>query len=387
MAHHASLQIFVNKRSYPMENITPGFDIETPDIPLPVETGPAEAKDAFNSAFKFAMIGVGQGGSRLTQAFYRLGYQRCAVINTALQDLASIHLPEANKLLLGHGGAGKQPEVAAAFLAERKEDALDFMRRCFGPSFDRVFITAGLGGGTGAGMVVPLVSIVQELQAALRLPATKIGIIAALPKNSEGAKSSANAYRVLQELLALVKDGHVSPLILIDNERTSRIFPGLSVDTFWDTANSSISRLLHLFNSVSIHNSSYTSFDAADFRTILDSGLIVLGATPVSRWADATDISFAVRDNLKKNILTGGVNLATGSVAGAIVIGGATTLSSVPQEYLDHAFDQLSRLLKPGSTIHRGIYSGSKDGIVVYTAVGGLAPPAERLEELRKIAL
>jgi cell division GTPase FtsZ len=359
-------------------------DIDTPDIPLPQAHEKPETKDECAGAFKLAFIGSGQGGSRLAATFHKLGYRRVCVINTAEQDLTSIPLPDAQKLVIGSGGAGKQPSVAAKIFESRKEDVLDFMRRSFGPTLDRIIVCAGAGGGTGAGTVVPLVHTAYELQVALKCPTDKVGVILALPKNSEGKKVNENAFMTLTALCDLVDAGKVSPLIVLDNERISSIHPGLAVSPFWDTANSSVCSLLHLFNSICLKSSSYTSFDTADFQTVLDSGLIVFGATPVVKWDEMTSISYAVRDNLRRNILSGGVNLSSGSVASAVVIGGESILSTLPQENLDHAFDQLTRLLKPGSTVHRGIYSGSKESLVVYTAIGGLARPKEKLEELRR---
>ena len=88
--------------------------IDLPDIPLP-DDEPIEdsIKDTFeDAAFNFAVVGVGQGGSRLAESFWNLGYRRVGVINTAKQDLSLINIPEQNKLLIGDGGAGKNPDAA-----------------------------------------------------------------------------------------------------------------------------------------------------------------------------------------------------------------------------------------------------------------------------------
>lgn len=359
-------------------------DLIVPDIPLPpdVETSQGEIKDEADVAFKFGFVGSGQGGSRLAQTFFKLGYRRVCAVNTAEQDLATIDIP--NKLLIGNGGAGKDPKVAQKLLAERREDVLDFMRRSFGTSLDRIFVCVGAGGGTGAGTVLDLVTISADLQETLKA-SPKVGVVVALPKNSEGSRVNHNAYWTLRYLLDLVDKGKVSPLIVIDNEKISTIYPGLAVDPFWNTANSSVCSLFHLFNSVSVKHSRYSSFDANDFKVVLDSGTIVFGASPLKKWESATDISYAVRDNLKRNILSGGVDLSTGTVAGVVIIGGQEIMEKVPQEHLDHAFDQFTRILKPGSVVHRGIYCGDKPSLVAYTTVGGVGRPVSRLEELRKL--
>lgn len=369
------------------ENQTPdvNFDVATPDIPMPEIQEKQEIADEKKTAFKFAFIGSGQGGSRLAHTFWTLGYRRVAAINTAQQDLATLPLPEANKLAIGDGGAGKNPQAAAAVLADKAEDVLDFMRRCFGPTYDRTIVCVGAGGGTGAGTVVGLVAKAQELQIANKCQSKQVGVIVALPKVTEGKRVNANAYWVLTQLLGLVDNGTVSPLIVLDNERISSLYSGLAVEPFWQRANLSVGSLFDLFATISVQQSSYTSFDPNDFKTILDSGLIVFGATPVAKWQEVGAISFALRDNLRKNILSGGVSLATGSVAAAVVIASKAILGQVPADHIDMAFDQLTRLLKPGSMVHRGIYSGSKEVMAVYTAIGGLGRPEEKLAELKRL--
>ena len=115
-----------------------------------------EIQDDVDVPFKFAFIGAGQGGGRLAQTFKGLGYNRVAAINMAQQDLNTISLE--NKLCIGDGGAGKQPELAREIYEGRKEDVLDFMRYSFGESFDRIFVCAGGGGGSGGGMMASLVT-------------------------------------------------------------------------------------------------------------------------------------------------------------------------------------------------------------------------------------
>jgi len=367
------------------KNVNTDFDIETPDIPLPEIQEKVEIADEKKTAFRFAFIGSGQGGSRIAACFHALGYRRVCAINTAQQDLATLPLPEERKLAIGNGGAGKNPAAAKAIFAEKAEDVLDFMRRAFGPVYDRTIICIGAGGGTGAGTVEGLVHKARELQTANKCSSQQVGVIVALPKVTEGVRPNANAYFVLDGLLTLVEQKIVSPLIIVDNERMTALYPGLSIDGFWAKANGSVCSLFDLFNTICTHQSTYTAFDPNDFKTILDSGLIVFGATPVAKWQEAGAISFALRDNLKKNILAGGVNLGSGNLGAAIVIASRTILNTVPHEHLDMAFDQLTRLLQPGSTVHRGIYSGSKETMAVYTALGGLGKPEDKLAELRRL--
>lgn len=143
--------------------------------------------------------------------------------------------------------------------------------------------------------------------------------------------------------------------------------------------------LFNLFNLTASKDSSYSAFDKKDYETILDSGCIVFGASPVANWEDPVSISRAVRENLKNNLLSGGLDLSSGTAAAAVVIGGKEQLDNIPQKDLDQAFEQLSRMLKPGNVVHNGIYSGNKPNLTVFTAVGGLGRPTLKLEELAKL--
>ena len=104
---------------------------------------------------------------------------------------------------------------------------------------------------------------------------------------------------------------------------------------------------------------------------------------PVENWKDETAVSYAVRENLRHNLLSAGVDISTGSIAGAIVVAGKSVLDEIPQRNLEHAFEQLSRILKGGNTVHRGIYLGAKESLVVYTIIGGLSSPSKYLADLK----
>ena len=206
-----------------------------------------------------------------------------------------------------------------------------------------------------------------------------------MPKASEGKRVNANAANTLNEAYDLVEQGIVSPLILIDNEKIGQLYPNLVVSEFWNVANQSMAGLFHLFNHTAAKDSTYSSFDSNDYKQVLDSGLIVFGASPVAEWKDSVSIARAVRENLRNNLLSGGIDLSTGDSAAAIIIGGTEQLNNIPQSYLDQAFDQLSKMLRPNSVVHRGIYSGDKPSLNVFSAIGGLGRPQEKLSQLKKL--
>jgi|TARA_R110002110_G_scaffold135418_7_gene319478 cell division GTPase FtsZ len=359
------------------------IDVSIPDMLLPPpaeEESVDEIKDDVDVSFNFAFIGAGQGGSRLAETFHTLGYRKIAAINTAEQDLNTVKID--NKLLIGDGGAGKDRQFAKDIFSSKREDVIDFMRYSFGDHLDRIFVCAGAGGGTGAGVACQLANAAHELQETVNAKSKQVGMILALPKKAEGAKVAANASDTLIEAWELVKSGVVSPLIILDNERINKLYPKLVVSNFWNTANMSVAGLFHLFNLTTAKDSTYTSFDSNDYKTLLDSGLMVFGASPVKDWKDPVSISRAIRENLQNNLLSGDIDLATGDTAAAVIIGNKEQLDNIPQSSVDQAVSQLNRVLKPGSTVHSGIYTGDRDTLTIFTAIGGLGMPHKVISNL-----
>lgn len=368
--------------------------VSLPDIPIP-ETSEVDAEiveDEMPVAFKFGFIGAGQAGSRIAYSLYKLGYRRVCCVNTNAQDLAGIDIPEENKLVMdiGEGGAGKDPAKGKKAAEKYRDDIYDLMRRSFGKDFDRIFVCVGAGGGSGSGTAATTINIAREMCDVMKIENT-VGAIVSLPKINEGKTVNANAHKVVQELFALVGEDRgklaqrsLSPLIMVDNERISSMYPGLAVSKFWNTANSSITGLFHLFNSIACQDSDLTTFDRADFKDILDSGVMTYGACPVANYSTMTEISKVMRENLARNVLVGGFDISKANVGACIFIGSPDIFDSIPQSHLEHGFDTMVRIMG-GGTLHRGIYKGSNKGLVVYTALSELGYPQERMDEVAKI--
>lgn len=359
------------------------FDFQMPEIPEASPELTQEFKDKDPVGFKFGFIGAGQGGGKLAEAFAQIGYSRVGVINTADQDLETVNV--SRKFKFGkQQGAGKDRSVAKSAFIDQKEDVVDFIKQSVGTDLDRIFVTVGAGGGTGAGVCSELIKTIQEYQRTVKATSPHVGVILALPRISEGKKVSLNAYETLKEVCQLVEEKIVSPLIILDNEKINTLYPKLPISKFWQVANGNISALFHLFNNIVTKSSQYTTFDSNDFRTVLDSGIMVFGMTNITNTSNEADISKAVRENLKRNVLCGELDLSSGKIAATVAIGDDNTLDNIPQEYLDNAFNQLNRTLQSGSTVHQGIYKGTKTGLSIFTAIGGIATPQEKLNALLK---
>jgi hypothetical protein len=219
-----------------------------------------------------------------------------------------------------------------------------------------------------------------------------VGVIVALPKEADGKESHLTAAQVLKDLTNMLKPRKgakgplISPMLIIDNQRLEKLYPKVPTGQFWTTANHAVCSLLHLLNLVSAQESKYTSFDKKDFESILRSGLVVFGSMPVQDWQKREGISVALRNNLDRNMLVSGIDIKTGTVAGCILVASAQILDNdLPQENIDEGLSMLGRTIKAEGAVRHGIYAGNAKGVVVYTMIGGLCPPSERIAQLTKV--
>jgi cell division GTPase FtsZ len=212
-------------------------------------------------------------------------------------------------------------------------------------------------------------------------------VILTLPTVGEASSPlvSQNTYQVVSELGQMASEGKLSPLIIVDNEKISKMYPGLTVKNFWATINSTVAGLFDIFNRLSALSTDYTSFDTVDYHSIMEAGgCAIMGLTKVTEFKDKYAISQAVKKNLQKTLLADGFDLSSAKVAGCIMVGGKNLMANVPglQDNINYAFDVLSDITGK-ATVHRGIYEDNKDSLRVYTIIGGLEMPAKRLSEFR----
>ena len=178
---------------------------------LPVDL-PTEA----NNIIK--VIGVGGGGGNAVKNMYRTGIQNVSFVlcNTDNQALAKSEIPV--KLQIGREttkglGAGNDPEVARRAAEENIED----IRAQFDGNTEMVFITAGMGGGTGTG-AAPVVARVAKEAGVLT-----VGVVT-IPFKFELRPKIVQA---LKGVDAISK--HVDALLVINNERIFDIYQNCNV--------------------------------------------------------------------------------------------------------------------------------------------------------------
>lgn len=338
-------------------------------------------------AFNMSFLGAGQGGGRIADSFYQLGYRRVAAVNTTAMDFDGLS-PDILKLDLKVGGAAKDTEFAKAQLQGREEEVWDLLTRAWGTSTDYGLICVSLGGGTGSGTAVSLVRTARKFLENQGKP-PRVGAIVSLPTINEGQLVARNAYHTFNALLA---EG-VSPLLVIDNSKINTLYhPPMS--KLHATANNTVSQLFHLFNTLCEAPDSIYTFDRSEFAQLLDNGIVVMGAAALQDINSPADISTAIRDQLTGNVLAD-VNIGTGRKGACLFVASQEELDRLPEEFFAAGFDQLERTLGTAgkakesgahTVIHRGLSIGQHPGIQVYMMISQLDPPAERLEALAKKA-
>ena len=176
-------------------------------LDLPTET---------NSIIK--VIGVGGGGGNAVKNMYRTGIRDVSFVlcNTDNQALAKSEIPV--KLQIGREttkglGAGNDPEVARQAAEENVED----IRAQFNDNTEMVFITAGMGGGTGTG-AAPVVA--REAKEAGMLT---IGVVT-IPFKFEQRPKIVQALKGVEAI-----SQHVDALLVINNERIFDIYQNCNV--------------------------------------------------------------------------------------------------------------------------------------------------------------
>ena len=157
------------------------------------------------------VIGVGGGGSNAVNRMINLGLQgvEFIAVNTdaqaLLKSLAPKRMQIGEKLTRGLG-AGAQPEIGQKAAEESRDDILEALRGA-----DMVFVTAGMGGGTGTG-AAPVVA-----ECAREIGALTVGVVTR-PFSFEGMRRKRNA----ESGIATLKQ-HVDTIITIPNDRLLQV--------------------------------------------------------------------------------------------------------------------------------------------------------------------
>ena len=234
------------------------------------------------------VIGVGGAGGNAVNRMIETKTQGVDFIaaNTDAMALRKNNAPK--KILLGekitHGrGAGANPEVGKSAADETLEDI-----RAELTGADMLFITAGMGGGTGTG-AAPVIAQVSKEMGILT-----VGIIT-IPFRFEGNRKIDQALDGVEEM-----SKHVDALLVINNERLRSIYPDLSFMAAFGKADDTLSiAAKSIAEIITVHG--IINLDFKDVKTVLQDGGVAIMSTGYGEGEDR--VKKAIEDALNSPLL------------------------------------------------------------------------------------
>jgi len=266
-----------------------------------------------NSKARIRVVGVGGGGCNTIQRMTQVGIlgAETFAVNTDAQDLLKIKADR--KILIGKKltrglGSGSDPSVGEASAQESIDDLAEILQ-----DSDLVFITCGMGGGTGTGAAPVVAELVKKIKA------LTIGVVT-LPFTVEGKKRMENALGGISSLRQ-----HADTVIVIPNDKILEIAPDLPVNAAFKVADEVLTNAVKGITEM-ITKPGLINLDFADLRTILERGgaaMIGLGESTSASTGVASDARAleAVENALTSPLLD--VDISNASKALINVTGGS----------------------------------------------------------------
>ncbi|WP_298900430.1 cell division protein FtsZ [uncultured Psychroserpens sp.] len=261
-----------------------------------------------NQSNVIKVIGVGGGGSNAINHMFLQGIKGVdfVICNTDAQALQNSGVP--NKIQLGVNlteglGAGANPDVGEQAAVESLED----LRRMLDTNTKMVFITAGMGGGTGTGAAPIIAKLAKELDI------LTVGIVT-MPFQFEGKTRNEQAQKGVETLRA-----HVDSLVVINNNKLREVYGNLGFKAGFSKADEVLSTASRGIAEVITHH--YTqNIDLRDAKTVLsNSGTAIMGSSTASGKARAQEAIMKALDSplLNDNKITGAKNVLLLIVSGS----------------------------------------------------------------------
>ena len=209
------------------------------------------------------VIGVGGGGCNAVSHMYNEGIIGVSfmVCNTDSKSLNDSPVP--NKLQLGKGlGAGNDPKKGRA----EAENSTDEIKERLSDGTQMVFITAGMGGGTGTGAAPIVAKVAKEMDI------LTVGIVT-IPYQWEADKKIDQALDGVEEI-----NKHVDALIVIKNDKLSEIYGEMDFEEAYDRADDIVLvAAKSIADIITMHGK--INLDFNDVRTILKNGGVAIMGT------------------------------------------------------------------------------------------------------------
>ncbi len=216
-----------------------------------------------NQKASIKVVGAGGGGNNTINRISEVGIvgAETIAVNTDAQDL--LYTTADKKILIGkeltHGlGAGADPKVGEEAARESEQEIKKALQGA-----DMVFITCGLGGGTGTGSA-PVIAEISK-----KLGALTVGIVT-LPFSMEGNRRWENAVSGLERLEAIV-----DTLIVIPNDKLLEIAPELPLHTAFKVSDELLTNAVKGIAEL-ITKTGLINLDFADVRAVMSSGGVAL---------------------------------------------------------------------------------------------------------------
>jgi cell division protein FtsZ len=260
-----------------------------------------------NQSNVIKVIGVGGGGSNAINHMFQQGIKGVdfVICNTDAQALQNSGVP--NKIQLGVNlteglGAGANPDVGEQSALESLEE----IRRMLDTNTKMVFITAGMGGGTGTGAAPIIAKMAKEMDI------LTVGIVT-MPFQFEGKLRNDQAQKGIETLRA-----HVDSLVVINNNKLREVYGNLGFKAGFSKADEVLSTASRGIAEVITHH--YTqNIDLRDAKTVLsNSGTAIMGSATAAGKSRAQEAIMSALDSplLNDNKITGAKNVLLLIVSG-----------------------------------------------------------------------
>ncbi len=278
-----------------------------------------------NQTSKIKVIGIGGGGGNSLGRMKEIGIKGCELIalNTDAQDL--LYANTDQKILIGREltgglGAGSNPRIGEE---AAKESDSEIKKKMSGS--DMIFITCGLGGGTGTG-AAPVVANLSKKQGALT-----IGIVT-LPFTIEGKKRIENAMNGLERM-----EGVTDTLIVIPNDKLLELAPELPLHTAFKIADEILTNSVKGITELVI-SSGLVNLDFADVKAVMiDGGVSLIGMGESDSQQRSEE---AVEKALNNPLLDVDISNASGALVN--IIGGSNMSLDECKSIIQTVGDKLS---------------------------------------------
>ena len=209
------------------------------------------------------VIGVGGGGGNAVNHMFREGIHDVSYVVCNTDQKALEESPVPTRVQLGDGlGAGNKPEVGR----EKAIESIEQIKQMFTDGTRMVFVTAGMGGGTGTG-AAPIIA-----QCAKDMDILTVGIVT-IPFLFEGKMKIFQALEGVQEI-----SKHVDALLVINNERLREIYQDLTVINAFKKADDTLSVAAKSIAEI-ITMRGIINMDFQDVTTVLKNGGVAIMST------------------------------------------------------------------------------------------------------------